>query len=1148
MAAKYLHLRYRYHSGQLGHLADLEEDPLSATKTILALTRHTGGVYYGELLSGVTRTVTHRDGRVVIAQTLPADRVLTQLDLELAMSVAGDQVDAVVGVSLGADREFLENLIAFGKPVVLTSQFTPGIDAPVALPDNQGGIRAGVEHLLAHGHTRIGFVGDIGGACYGERHVAFQEAMRERGLPGDVLFAATDWSERGGDRAAEAILACGDRPTAVIAASGHNAIGLIRTLTAAGVAIPEDIAILGFDNLEAGIYATPSLSCVNQRFDDEGALAGRLVMDILDGIDVPPGAHVSTASVVMPRGSCGCRNDLFKTDDPRDVPGVPVLPSELEQMMHNLLDRREHGAFTSDSTAGITQEFERLLSAGDDLSDSQVRDLVATMRRIAPRDSSLHEITSVLTEHVQRLMSAGDVSGVQSDPVVLSRIAAELWRVQNFGAVQQSHSLADHAIASSKVAVALLSGDAHAARSLSWLEPTHVQAGMLALWDDDSPDATMRISGIYDPLGRLNHAVGEATDIRSFPPADFIAGGDQRGVCFVLPVDSENRRRGLLAVLGEISTEPIQEAYQQWSQLLANVLEGEELQRNARASEERYIRLARASNDGLWEIDLITGSLYMSPRCEDILGGLTSADGGSDSWIAAVHPEDRAGMVESFTGAASHLDAPVDIEYRIMTTDGGYRWVLSRGLAVSGEDGTVVRLVGSITDIHPRKELEEQLRQGALYDVLTGLPNRRLFHERLTASVEQHHRDPCSGFAVVFLDLDGFKLVNDSLGHLMGDELLKTVATRLRTTLRAVDTAARFGGDEFAVLLCEPQPDEILVVARRIQEAISAPLQLAGHEVAVTASVGITTSESAYANAEDVLRDADIAMYEAKSIERGAASVFDPYMHVRATGRLRARGELRTALARDEFVVHYQPIVALDGSGLAHFEALVRWQHPERGLLLPGEFLPAMEDNSTIVTLGRWIIEETCRQIAEWQTTYTGPITVSVNLSHREFWSPGLLHTITDALLRHSLAPRNLILEITESVIMADPHTARQVMTALHDLGIRLHVDDFGTGQSSLNALRTFPVDALKIDGAFIRELTLVDQTTDLVRIIVEMGKTLGLDVVAECVETSEQAQHLRTIGCANAQGWFYAKALPGPEAAALLGTHMATEHRLPVG
>ncbi|NCT92686.1 EAL domain-containing protein [Cellulomonas sp. APG4] len=433
------------------------------------------------------------------------------------------------------------------------------------------------------------------------------------------------------------------------------------------------------------------------------------------------------------------------------------------------------------------------------------------------------------------------------------------------------------------------------------------------------------------------------------------------------------------------------------------------------------------------------------------------------------------------------------------------------------------------------RALLEEVRRSATYDAVTGLPNRRLFRERLGHALDLAARRPDAGFAVVFCDLDGFKLVNDSLGHLRGDELLAEVGHRLRAELRAVDTAARFGGDEFAVLLCDPVPDEVLTIAARLQRRIAEPIDLDGTEVRVTASIGITTSDAGYTSAEDVLRDADTAMYHAKATERGTASVFDPAMHVRATDRLRARSEVRTALDAQQFVVHYQPVVALDGGRVRHLEALVRWDHPTRGLLPPGAFLDDMADDGSVVELGQWLVDTVCAQLARWRRI-TPDVTVAVNLSHREFWAPDLPAFLTATLDRHGVPASSLVLEITESVIMADTQAARERMDALHALGLALHIDDFGTGHSSLGALRTFPVDALKIDGSFVRDLATDRQTSELVRIILAMGATLEMEVVAECVETPDQARHLAELGCRDVQGWLYSRALPAHEAGLLVG------------
>jgi predicted signal transduction protein with EAL and GGDEF domain len=362
----------------------------------------------------------------------------------------------------------------------------------------------------------------------------------------------------------------------------------------------------------------------------------------------------------------------------------------------------------------------------------------------------------------------------------------------------------------------------------------------------------------------------------------------------------------------------------------------------------------------------------------------------------------------------------------------------------------------------------------------------------------------------------------------------------LRSELRATDLAARFGGDEFALLLHDIEPEAIQPIVQRMQAKLSAPMKLVGHEMAVSASVGIAMSRSDYTNAEDVLRDADIAMYHAKEHARGSYAMFDVDMHAGAVSRLELHSDLRRAIEGEQFEVFYQPIVDLETGGADRFEALVRWRHPERGLVAPMDFLPVMETTGQMVPLGRWIIDEVCRQIAHWKRSYDGMVSVSVNVSHREFWDAGLLPHILDCLRRHSLEPANLTLEITANVILRKPDVSGAIIEQLHAAGINVQIDGIGTGTTSLLALHRFPVQALKIDRSFIQALDVDPRTTELVRIIVGVGEALGVDVVGEGVETATQVELLRGMGCHNMQGFWFTKAVDGAAAEELLG------HRFP--
>jgi diguanylate cyclase (GGDEF)-like protein len=440
------------------------------------------------------------------------------------------------------------------------------------------------------------------------------------------------------------------------------------------------------------------------------------------------------------------------------------------------------------------------------------------------------------------------------------------------------------------------------------------------------------------------------------------------------------------------------------------------------------------------------------------------------------------------------------------------------------------------------REQEEHLRRAALYDELTGLPNRAFFRERLTMAMARTARRPGYQYAVLLLDLDGFKNVNDSLGHLVGDRLLSQVASRIAMDLRVIDTAARFGGDEFAILLEEiPDVSAAATLAERLQIALSAPYDLGGEEVVVTASIGIAFGEEEYDDTEDVVRNADVAMYSAKARGKGTHAVFEPSMHASAVHRLRIEGELRRALENNELKLYYQPIVNLRTGLASGAEALIRWQHPTRGLLAPGEFLPVAEESGLMLPIGNWVLDEACRQLKAWKLDEEDApyFVLSVNVSNRQFWRSRLIDGVDQRLKRWGLDPGRLAVEITEGVIMHDVKLASEMLNGLHTMGVQVHVDDFGTGYSSLEALHDLSIDALKIDRSFVSRLTTSARSRELVRTIVTMGLNLNLDVIAEGIETSFELDYVRELGCTHGQGYFYSRAVPADLALTYIGQQL---------
>ncbi|MEM9292927.1 MAG: EAL domain-containing protein [Acidobacteriota bacterium] len=558
-----------------------------------------------------------------------------------------------------------------------------------------------------------------------------------------------------------------------------------------------------------------------------------------------------------------------------------------------------------------------------------------------------------------------------------------------------------------------------------------------------------------------------------------------------------------------------------------------------RESEERYALAARGANDGLWDWDLRTGEIYFSQRWKSMMGYSDEEIGGSlDDWLRLVHPEDvehlQAHLEAHLSGSTPHFES----EQRIRHKDGEYRWMLARGLAVRDSEGNVYRMAGSQTDITERKEAEQQLLHDAVHDTLTRLPNRALFLDRLGSALARAHRRPEYLFAVIFLDLDRFKLVNDSLGHMVGDELLVALGQRLAQCLRLVDTVARLGGDEFAVLIDDlDRPEDALEVSHRIQQELKRPFNLAGHEVFANASMGIALSSTGYERAEDVLRDADTAMYRAKAQPEQRPVVFDPAMHASAMVLLRLENDLRRAVDRGEFELYYQPIVSLEDRQLWGFEALVRWMHPERGLVSPGEFIPLAEETGLILEIGCWVLEEACRQTADWQQRlkHRRPVHVSVNVAAQQLTHMGFLDAVDQALDSSGILPGTLRLEITEGVMMESPELARVSLQRFRQREIKLHIDDFGTGYSSLSQLHTFPIDTLKIDRSFVANMNGKGENHAIVRTIVALAKTLNLEVMAEGIETAQQLQSLRSLDCEFGQGFLFSRPLPRDEAESLL-------------
>lgn len=581
---------------------------------------------------------------------------------------------------------------------------------------------------------------------------------------------------------------------------------------------------------------------------------------------------------------------------------------------------------------------------------------------------------------------------------------------------------------------------------------------------------------------------------------------------------------------------------------LATHLESKRMQAKLRESEERYALAARGANDGLWDWDLRSDEVYYSPRWQAMIG---HEEGGMrahpDEWLSRIHDGDRPRVEEALAQHREGGVAHFETEFRMLHRDGGYRWMLCRGLAVRDARERATRIAGSLTDITHAK----------VSDGLTGLPNRIMFLDRLARSIVQARATPGSLLAVLFVDVDNFKLINDSLGHEAGDHLLMGLAHRLSSCVRTSDvvvrpdsaaSVARLGGDEFTILLERIEcPTTASNAAQRILAALREPFTLLGRPVFVGASIGITVGVGDERGAEDLLREADTAMYHAKSLGRSRYALFDPAMLERVRERLALESDLRLAMHRGEFELHYQPIVRLADGHVAGFEALLRWRHPTRGMIPPAEFIPIAEQTSLIVPLGEWVLREACSQAARWQREFPSdpPLLINVNCSCRQFMTENFLDTVQDVLDETNIDPRGLKLEVTETTLMENSDAVAALMARLRERKVQVGLDDFGTGFSSLSMLHRFPLDVLKIDRSFVQQLAAGREHAAIVRTIISLSRTLDLDVVAEGIETRQQRDTLLRMGCVLGQGYLFSRPLATADAHAFLENQRASVVRL---
>jgi diguanylate cyclase (GGDEF)-like protein/PAS domain S-box-containing protein len=874
--------------------------------TVGVLSPYLAGSYFGVLVDTIAAVVWRAGGRVVSMQTArPGMELQEGFARRMPARVGWDHIAGVVAIGEAVPGRFLAELESAGKPVVTVGHEERGAPWPAVLVDNRGGIRQAVEHLIWHGHSCIAFVGYMGIMDVQERYAAYCETLGDHGLEarGDLVYEISDNVELGGFDAGRRMVDAGLPSTAVVAATDLNAVGVMKALKGAGLSLPADQAVTGFDNGHGSAWMSPALSTASQDVTKVGKDAAELLLCRLSGEYVSPGRHIVEVPFIV-RESCGCtsleaaqassgagageRGGLVDCGTTKDAwPAArqqllagTVLPKELAA---RVLDAFEH--------AGRTE------MADDDIDG--LRHACEELYRLRPSQSTVDSLLA-LAQH-----AAGEVWRAADRTQEVARRLRECCTIVQLGLTRAALSERTDAYYAVRQAVReeylitkglLASHEAGGPAGLQWLRQTGASGAVLGIWEDSARSAKagfmgpgrvgedgcalregsgrqLRVASSFGTGARLgSESEGKLVSERAFPPSELLETVGEGSVASVVPISSERTDWGLLAMVAPANPACIgQDMYFVWAALFAEVLDREALTASLSVSEERYSLAARAANDGLWDWDLVSGRVYYSERWKELLGYSAGAiSDGPEEWLGRVHPEDKVRLFAELADLRDGRNDKAAAEHRVRAADGRYIWVLCRALAVPGTGRPALRLVGSLTDVTERHALEEELRRQALYDPLTGLPNRALFLDRLSQALSASRRPDGSSYAVLWLDLDNFKELNDKRGHLAGDDVLVQFARRMRANLRSSDTAARFGGDEFAVLLVDAPEARALDICERLMEALGSPYNVEGQEFTLTASVGMVVGIDGYELPEDVLRDVDAAMYRAKSAGGGS--------------------------------------------------------------------------------------------------------------------------------------------------------------------------------------------------------------------------------------------------------------------------------------
>ncbi|WP_276353050.1 EAL domain-containing protein [Cohnella caldifontis] len=936
---------------------------------------------------------------------------------------------------LPANLGFLRTIASTGKPIVTIGYREQAIASHSIVIDNRQATKEAVLHLIReHGHRRIAFVGSMEHVDLVERFEGYKEALFESGIIYDetLYYRTSDSIRLGGTAAAKSMLAKGIDFTAVFASTDLNAIGMIETLQQAGYRIPEDIAVVGFDDLPSAEAFHPPLTTVRQSFSSFAEAGFELLYQQIMG-KKPRESVTYLPTEFIVRASCGC---------PYRTQGQPITE------IHNKLAKAQTN------------------------------------------------IDLIVQRHYQ--LASNWVAATRKDKFHLSNMFREVSK---------------------------------------W--------GCLALWDPSEKEHKhLIIKQAFSNDGDPVPPIGYRIPMERFPPAEWIPKMEDHEYVRIQAIRTDKEDLGFVMIVAPIDKLVlISGADINRISFLITVaaLERDRLFHQVQSIAEQLEIVSRTTNDGIWDWDLAAGRIHWNIRSHDMLNSIgETLTGEPEAFFRLIHPEDYDAVMDKFR---DHLEngASLKLEFRIRGRHEGQQlWVFAAGDSIRDENGRSVRIIGSLTNITEKKLAEKQITHLAFHDVLTGLPNRKLFQDRFHLCKEQANRYGYK-LGVLLIDLDRFKVINDTMGHQAGDELLKQVADMLDGVVRSSDsvarggsersTVARFGGDEFIVLLTHiHHAADLQRIGDRIIRKFKEPFLIQGIEMFTTASMGISMYPDDADQLDALIRSADIAMYKAKENGKNRSELYNSHTHSLTIERFSMENQLRKGLERREFVLHYQPQVKLNEDKIYGVEALIRWNSSDRGWIYPTEFIPLAEETGWITEIGQWVLREACSQMKSWIDQGLPGMVMSVNISASQLHQKDFVDLVKTALAETRLPPGLLCLEITESTAIKNLEVSSDKLRELSEFGVRIAIDDFGTGYSSLSMLKHLPIQNVKIDRSFICDMVNDADDGAIVRAVIAMAHSLGLWVTAEGVETEDQIRILSEEKCNAIQGFIVSRPLPAEE------------------